>query len=347
MNKDLLSLLNDVKENEDNLPQNHYDRVLLIDGLNLFFRNFAMLNMVNPAGVHVGGLGGFLRSLGALIRQIQPTSVYVVFDGAGSSTNRKNLLPEYKSGRNLSRITNWEVFENLDEEHEAKIDQIVRLIQYLKQLPVNVLTMDKVEADDIISYVAQTIDKKYNGKSFIVSSDKDFLQIINDNIMVYRPIEKKIYTKETVMDKFKVLSENFILYKTLMGDSSDKVPGVKGLGPKKFEKLFPELREERLSLDDIFDIAARKHKDNVIYSRIVFGESDLRKNYKIMDLENPLLSENDEAVLQEVIEAEVPDLNSRVFMTLYNEDQLGGMIRNVDFWLNDNFAQLKKVTNDA
>ena len=347
MNKDLLSLLNDVKENEDNLPQNHYDRVLLIDGLNLFFRNFAMLNMVNPAGVHVGGLGGFLRSLGALIRQIQPTSVYVVFDGAGSSTNRKNLLPEYKSGRNLSRITNWEVFENLDEEHEAKIDQIVRLIQYLKQLPVNVLTMDKVEADDIISYVAQTIDKKYNGKSFIVSSDKDFLQIINDNIMVYRPIEKKIYTKETVMDKFKVLSENFILYKTLMGDSSDKVPGVKGLGPKKFEKLFPELREERLSLDDIFDIAARKHKDNVIYSRIVFGESDLRKNYKIMDLENPLLSENDEAVLQEVIEAEVPDLNSKVFMTLYNEDQLGGMIRNVDFWLNDNFAQLKKVTNDA
>ena len=169
MSKDLLSLLDDVKENESSLPKNHYDRVLLIDGLNLFFRNFAMLNMVNPSGIHIGGLGGFLRSLGALIRQIQPTSVYVVFDGAGSSTNRKNLLPEYKSGRNLTRITNWEVFENLDEEHEAKIDQIVRLIQYLKQLPVNVLTMDKVEADDIISYLAQTIDKKYNGKSFIVS----------------------------------------------------------------------------------------------------------------------------------------------------------------------------------
>lgn len=347
MNKDLLSLLNDVKENEDTLPQNHTDRVLFIDGLNLFFRNFAMLNMVNPAGVHVGGLGGFLRSLGALIRQIQPTSVYVVFDGVGSSTNRKNLLPEYKSGRNLSRITNWEVFENLDEEHEAKVDQIVRVIQYLKQLPVNVLTMNKVEADDIISYLAQTIDKKYNGKSFIVSSDKDFLQLINDNIMVYRPIEKSIYTREKVMEKFNVLTENFILYKTLMGDSSDKVPGVKGLGPKKFEKLFPELKEKKLTLDDILDIAALKHKDNVIYSRIVLGESDLRKNYTIMDLENPLLSDDDKVALVKAIEEDVPDLNTKVFMELYNEDQLGGMIRNVDFWLNDNFAQFKKVANDA
>lgn len=347
MNKDLLSLLNDVKENEDTLPQNHTDRVLFIDGLNLFFRNFAMLNMVNPAGVHVGGLGGFLRSLGALIRQIQPTSVYVIFDGAGSSTNRKNLLPEYKSGRNLSRITNWEVFENLDEEHEAKVDQIVRVIQYLKQLPVNVLTMDKVEADDIISYLAQTIDKKYNGKSFIVSSDKDFLQLINDNIMVYRPIEKSIYTREKVMDKFKVLTENFILYKTLMGDSSDKVPGVKGLGPKKFEKLFPELKEKKLTLDDILDIAALKHKENVIYSRIVLGESDLRKNYTIMDLENPLLSDDDKVALTKAIEEDVPDLNPKMFMQLYNEDQLGGMIRNVDFWLNDNFSNFKKVINDA
>lgn len=346
MSKDLLSLLNDVKENGDTLPSNHTDRVLLIDGLNLFFRNFAMLNMVNPSGVHVGGLGGFLRSLGALIRQIQPTSVYVVFDGAGSSTNRKNLLPEYKSGRNLSRITNWEVFENLDEEHEAKIDQIVRLIQYLKQLPVNVLTMDKVEADDIISYIAQTIDKKYNGKSFIVSSDKDFLQIINDNVMVYRPIEKSIYTREKVMEKFNVLTENFILYKTLMGDTSDKVPGVKGLGPKKFNKLFPELKERVLTLDDIFDIAARKHKENVIYSRIVLTENDLRKSYKIMDLGSPLLDDSDKIVLLETIEEDVPSLNSKMFMDLYNEDQLGGMIRNVDFWLNENFSHLKKVIND-
>ena len=149
--KDLLKLLDNLDEQGEETVEG--ERVLMIDGLNLFFRNFAMLNMVNPDGVHIGGLGGFFRSLGALIRQIQPTQVYVVFDGAGSSNNRKNLLPEYKSGRDLQRITNWDAFDNLEDEHDAKVDQMVRIIQYLKTLPVKTVSLDKVEADDIIAYI--------------------------------------------------------------------------------------------------------------------------------------------------------------------------------------------------
>ena len=89
--KELLALLNEDQEHDTDMPKG--ERILLIDGLNLFFRNFAVLQMVNPKGVHIGGLGGFFRSLGALIRQIQPHQVYVVFDGAGSSMNRKNIMP--------------------------------------------------------------------------------------------------------------------------------------------------------------------------------------------------------------------------------------------------------------
>ena len=341
MNKDLLSLLDDVQENESELPRQSTDRVLLIDGLNLFFRNFAMLNMVNSQGVHVGGLGGFLRSLGALIRQIQPTSVYVVFDGAGSTTNRKNLLPEYKSERNLQRITNWKIFDSLEEEHDAKLDQIVRLMQYLKHLPVKVLLEDKTEADDIISHIAQTVDKKYNGKSFIVSSDKDFLQLINENILVYRPIEKKIYNEQVVKEKFGVTSQNFLIYKTLLGDSSDKVPGVKGLGPKKLTKLFPELEDQPLTLDKIFEIAGEKYKENQIYSRIVVGETDLKRNYNVMDLQSPMLTEDDKTKVENTIISDISLLNSKQFIELYNEDSLGGMIRNVDYWLKDNFGNLQ------
>jgi 5'-3' exonuclease len=126
---------------------------LVIDGLNLFLRNFAVLNFVNEEGTHIGGLAGFLRSLGSLIKQIQPTSVYIIFDGVGSSTNRKNLLPEYKSGRNLSRMTNHSGFEDLDDEQDSKVNQITRLIHYLKCLPVNLISLDKVEADDIIAYL--------------------------------------------------------------------------------------------------------------------------------------------------------------------------------------------------
>ena len=86
--KNLLNLLNNTQENDTTLQKGQ--RILLIDGLNLFFRNFAIMNMVNPDGIHVGGLGGFFRSLGAMIRQTQPDKVYVVFDGAGSTIGRKN-----------------------------------------------------------------------------------------------------------------------------------------------------------------------------------------------------------------------------------------------------------------
>ena len=148
-------MLDESQGQGEETTQKRHDKVLLIDGLNLFFRNFAMMNMVNPDGVHIGGLGGFFRSLGALIRQTQPTSVYVVFDGAGSTASRKNLHSEYKEGRNLTRITNWDAFDNIDDEHDSKVDQIVRIIQYLKLLPVKTCVLDKVEADDIIAVLAE------------------------------------------------------------------------------------------------------------------------------------------------------------------------------------------------
>ena len=343
--KELFKLLDEVQEQGEQPQIKRHDKVLLIDGLNLFFRNFAMLNMVNPDGVHVGGLGGFFRSLGAMIRQTQPTSVYVVFDGAGSSTNRKNLLPEYKSERNLQRVTNWEVFEDLNEEHDSKVDQIVRVIQYLKLLPVKTTIIDKVEADDIIAVLSKRLVNKYNSTCFIVSSDKDFVQLVTDKIILYRPMEKEYYNSETVKQKFGCLSSNFILYKTLLGDNSDKIPGVKGLGVKGIYKKFPELKDQKLTLDDIFDIATRKFKDHVVYSRILQDEDKLRTSYKVMDLSTPFIDESQIEYLDHLIEEDIPKLNSELFISLYNEDKLGGMIRNLDYWLKDVFEHFKGYKN--
>ena len=337
--KDLLKLLNNMDEQGEETVEG--ERILMIDGLNLFFRNFAILNMVNPDGVHIGGLGGFFRSLGAMIRQMQPTQVYVIFDGAGSSNNRKNLLPEYKSGRDLQRITNWDAFDNKDDEDDAKVDQMVRIIQYLKTLPVKVATLDKVEADDIIAYLSNVIPQKKEDKVFIVSSDKDFLQLINENVIVYRPMEKEYYTVDTVIEKFKMSPNNFILYKTLMGDNSDKVVGIKGLGPKKLYKLFPELSERDLTLDDIYKICEEKFKENVIYARILQNFSSIETNFKIMDLSKPMIDKNDEKYLNSVVKSKdilyLPDQ----FISMYNQDQLGGIIRNLDFWVKDCFESLQ------
>jgi 5'-3' exonuclease len=240
----------------------------------------------------------------------------------------------------LTRITNWEVFEDLEDEDDAKISQIVRIAHYLKCLPVKTVAIDKAEADDIIAYYSDILPKTYGSKVFIVSSDKDFIQLVNDDVIVYRPIEKEYYTKDTVKEKFNVLADNFILYKMLLGDNSDTVAGVKGLGAKGLFKKFPELATEVLTLDDIFRIAEEKHKEHVIYARIAFERDRLEQNYKIMDLKNPLLDDNDKEFLQAFAESENIALNSEAFLRFYNDDGLGHLIKNVEFWVKDTFKVL-------
>ena len=135
--------------------------------------------------------------------------------------------------------------------------------------------------------------------------------------------------------------QNFIIHKTLLGDNSDKVKGVKGLGEKGLFKKFPEITQQILTLDDVYDICEKKYKDHVVYARIIQHFSDLERNYKIMDLSNPMLDENDKKYLTQVVETNDYNYIPEQFVAFYNEDKLGGMIRNVEFWVKDIFEKLK------
>jgi len=338
MKKHLLDLLDNIQENGEEIPQS--ERYLLIDGLNLFFRNFSAINTINSQGIHIGGLGGFFRSLGALIRTIEPTQVYVVFDGVDSSSNRKNIIPEYKSGRNMVRLTKHELFDNLEEENDSKIEQIVRIIQYLKTLPVKTVSLSRVEADDVIAYLSSTLPTHPEDRVFIVSSDKDYLQLISKKVTVYRPIEKEYYTEDTVVEKFGVTPHNFLLYKLLMGDNSDGITGIKGLGLKGLLKRFPELAEQDMSFDDLIDISERKMKDHVIYSRVVHDIAGLKNKYMIMDLSNPMMSEQDKSNVDKFIKETQLEFHPKEFLEMYHNDQIGGLIRNVETWIQDIFKKL-------
>jgi len=338
MKKDLLNLLNNIQEHTEELPDPN--RYLLIDGLNLFFRNFSAINTVNSNGVHIGGLGGFFRSLGSLIRTIQPTQVYIVFDGVGSSNNRKNIIPEYKSNRNITRITKHELFDNLEEEDDSKVDQIVRIIQYLKTLPVKTVSLPGVEADDIIAYLSNTLPTKPEDRIFIVSSDKDYLQLVTEQVIVYRPVEKEYYTTDTVKEKFNVLPYNFLLYKLLMGDSSDGITGIKGLGSKGLFKKFPELAIQKLSLDDIINLAEARLKEHVVYARVIHDVDLLEDKYRVMDLSNPMMSDKDKMFIDKFVENTHLNFFPHTFIDMCNEDQLGNLIRNTEFWVQDIFKGL-------
>ena len=344
MSQDLRALLANITEKEtksvEKDDKNFHSRVLLIDGLNLFFRNFATINFMNKDGVPIGGMAGFLRSLGSLIQLTQPTGVYVIFDGQGSSTNRKNLLPEYKSNRGINRITNWDTYDSIEEEGESKVDQITRLIHYLQCLPVKIGMIDKAEADDMIAYLATNLPKEKNSDVIIVSSDKDYLQLANPKVTVYRPISKKFYKAKEVAEEYGIHSDNFIIYKTLLGDKSDKINGIRGLGPKTLLKHFPELINHSLDLDEIFEIAEAKLTTHKVFAKILHEEDNLRNSYRLMDLKNPILDNRQIEYIENLVQENNNPFYKKEFLQMYDQDGVAHFIKNIENWVTDTFFKL-------
>ena len=330
---DIFSLLDNVKEN-DSLGVN--DRVLIVDGLNLYLRVFAVNGALNDNGVPVGGLTGFLRSLAYAIREVNPTRVIIVYDGAGGSQRRRKIHSDYKSQRKPGkRITRWDAFKNATEEKEAMKIQFSRLLDYLDFLPINVISIDKIEADDAIAYIAhKLLDKEVT----IMSADQDFLQLVNDRVTVWSPIKKIFYTPEKVLEDYGVPAHNFLMYKILMGDKSDNLEGVKGLGPKKLPKILPDISSKSLNLDFILDYASKGTEP--MHKRIVESKNQLTLNETLMDLKNPPISGELKLQITRLIEAPINLLSSNDFNTMYTDDQMGNAIDIPDIWLKQHFTKL-------
>ena len=216
-----------LKNLKETPPRALNDHILVIDAMNMLIRSFSLLKAMNPSGAHVGGLVGFLRSLGYVTRIFDPTRVIIVWDGKGGSANRKNIDPNYKAQRATSRITHWGLYDTKEEETEALIGQLFRTQDYLECLPVHQLVMEKLEADDIMAWIAKKASISNVKKCTIVSSDKDFLQLVDDTVEVYAPVKKKTFTKDNIFEELKVLPENYNVVKALLGDNSDNLQGIK------------------------------------------------------------------------------------------------------------------------
>jgi hypothetical protein len=128
-----------------------------------------------------------------------------------------------------------------------------------------------------------------------------------------------------------------------MGDKSDKVGGVKGLGQNKFEKYFPEVMSDRkISLDEIYDICALKFKEHVIYCRALEDFDNLIKAHKIMNLGNPMLDEQEKEYIFNQIKESPYELNIETFLRFYHKDGLGNVLKNVDYWIRNNWVLVDK-----
>lgn len=335
------SLLKDLKK----LPKRSLnDHTLLIDGHNLFLRNFCQVKAMTKDGVHVGGLTGFLQSLGYLVRLIDPTRVIVVFDGKGSTIHRKRINKNYKANRKTTQVTNWGIYDSKQEELTAISNQIDRLKHYLSALPVHYLSVEKYEADDIISYLAQTYSR--SGKRVtIVTSDRDLLQNVDKNVEVFLPIKKKTVTKENIVEEIGVSAKNYPIVKAITGDKSDNLDGIKGVGTKSLIKEFPELKEDSLVLlSEVYE-KVKKQVDSkkLFFARIISDWDLVETNYSIMNLTNTEIGNYEKEIIVETLKAPIPELKLGAIMYLLNQDKIESITHHTDRWV-QNFRNLITVS---
>ena len=336
---------NILKNLKETPPRALNDHILIVDAMNMLIRSFSLLKAMNPTGTHIGGLVGFLRSLGYVTRIFDPTRVLVVWDGKGGSGNRQNIDPNYKAQRATSRITHWGLYDTKEEETESLVSQLYRTQDYIECLPIHQLSLEKLEADDIIAFLAKQASKT-NKKVTIISSDKDFLQLIDKNIEVYAPVKKKTYTIDNVKDEIGVLPQNYNIVKALLGDNSDNLPGVKGLGIKTILSEWKSFAyDSNASLQDVWDHCETQmdqDKPKKIFAKILHNWDRVMTNYKLMDLHNTVLDEKEKKYITDILKSSIPDLQVGAFLHHLDQDKIEGITKNTEAWL-QNFRGLKTI----
>ena len=320
-------------------PPELNDHILVIDAMNMLIRSFSLLKAMSPTGHHIGGLVGFLRSLGYVTRIFEPTRVIIVWDGKGGSGNRQNVDPNYKAHRANTRITHWGLYDTKKEETEALVGQLLRTRDYLECLPVQQIMMEKLEADDIIAYLAQEASKNKK-KMTIISSDKDFLQMVDKYVSVYAPVKKKTFTPDNIQEEIKVHPKNYNIIKALLGDNSDGLRGVKGLGIKTIVSEFPDVvNKPNTELNYVFNICEERLDSKKIFAKIVHEWDRVETNYKLMNLHESVLDNKEKSIILDIVKEDIPDLQTGAFLHLLDTDKIEGITKNTEGWL-ENFRGL-------
>jgi 5'-3' exonuclease len=338
--KDYSDIIKHLSEHKEEQKLN--SRVLIVDCLNQFLRLFTCSPLINENGIHVGGLVGTLYTIGIAIRMLKPTRVIVVFDGKGGSARRRKLFPEYKENRRSKSIRAAKSVNYSAEEVDTMIAwQLKRLLDYLKVLPVTTVIIDNIEADDSIAYISKQLLTE--SEIYIMSTDKDFLQLVDDRIKVWNPTNKMVVTPETIIEKYQIAPENFIIGKMFNGDKGDNVPAFGGVGFKTVAKRFPMVLErKRYDVKDILKYAYLHKDDAEIYSKLSIPENmkKLKLNYDLMQLQNVDISGAAKMRLISHVQKPPKPLVKIEFQKLMIKDSLNIFIKNPDLWLRETFSRL-------
>ena len=271
------------------------ERLFIIDGMAQIYRaHFAMITnpLTTKDGKHTSVIYGFLNMLFKIIRDEKPDYLVIAMDSK-SKTFRHDLFADYKANR-----------QKMPDEISYQIPILKEIINYLG---VELIEKPGYEADDImgsLSKIAESIDIE----SYIVSGDKDMLQMVNDNIIVYSPGNRfkptTKFQKDNVKEKMGVYPNRVIDLLSLIGDSSDNIPGVRGVGPKTAIKLIEEFDNIENILDNIDKIKNERIKnlikdniDDLILSKeLVTIKSDMDINFSKDDYKFIQIKDKDNVI---------------------------------------------------
>jgi DNA polymerase-1 len=297
-------------------------RLYLLDGMALVYRaHFAFITrpILDSSGRNTSAVFGFTNTLLELLEKREPTHIAVAFD-TSAPTARHELYPEYKAQR-----------DEMPEELAAAIPQVKKLLQAFR---IPVLELDGYEADDIIGTLARQAEKDGYEETFMVTPDKDYAQLVDEHTFMYKPGRKggevEILGVDEIREQWGIdRPEQVIDILGLMGDSSDNIPGVPGVGPKTAQKLIAQFGSVDALLDQVEDVKG-KMREKISENA---EQAKLSRKLVVIDCQVPLDKgpddlvrgeRDDEKLRQLFAELEFNTIGKRVFGDGFSAPPTGG-----------------------
>ena len=350
LNEKFISFLDNIDDSEKTGKLNLNDKVLIIDGLNTFIRSFSVNPAVNDDGVHIGGIAGFLKSIRYTLSVIKPTRCIIVFDGKDGSKRRRKIYPEYKAQRKIKKRLNRNVdwgTAPANEEESMKL-QLGRLVEYLEYLPLTIVSVDGIEADDTMAYVSKQFLS--DSKIILMSTDKDFLQLVDNRISVWSPTKKILYTPDKVKDEYGIPSKNLLTYRILDGDKSDNINGVQGAGLKSIIKYIPSITEDdEFNAKNLLDFVNNSDSKIKLLENIKNSSNLIKRNYLLMQLNKVDIPNHTKRKITDTVRRDIPELVKYKLQTMVMKDKLYANILDFGGWVKEfiRLNHLKGLNRDG
>lgn len=273
---------NDLEAISETSNYEEYNNLMLIDANNLSYRYIQRKNYNSYTE-------DFKRTVQSLAKSYKAKRVIVCFD-YGKSVYRSEILPEYKGTRKKP-------------ETEEEISHFEEFFAVLNQLPdeldEEVLKFRGIEADDLIAYGVMNLSERYE-HTWIISSDRDLLQLLDDNVSIFNMFSRKEITKDSLFEETGLTPEEYMMSRIIEGDKGDNIIGIEGIGPKRAQGLVKEYK----TLDNLLSKLPIKGKSKYI-TNLNAGADTLRINKKLIALkENNLIAieaaNDSESILSEL-----------------------------------------------